>query len=76
MVRQNQPGEIKFVYCRLSNLKSIVSYMELILPPVLFTVVTWGIVRLAVARERGREQQITSSFRSAAYPPTTHAKVA
>ena len=51
--------------------------MELVLPPVLFTAVTWGLVRLAVARERGREQQLSSSLRSSSYPSTSvHAKVA
>jgi hypothetical protein len=31
--------------------------MELVLPPVLFTVLTWGIVSLAVVREKGRERE-------------------
>jgi hypothetical protein len=50
--------------------------MELVLPPVLFTVATWGLVRLAVAREREREQRSSSLHSSTCPPQSAHAKVA
>jgi len=47
--------------------------MELVLPPVLFTLATWAIVRVAVARERGRQQQPLFTGHLPSYPSASRA---
>ena len=44
----------KFVYCRLCVRRRILEDMELVLPPFLFMALTWGLIGLALARERVR----------------------